>query len=148
MKPCFTTNQTTCQSKHRTEFMRQNLFSECDCPQECEKVLYEYSLSFAEYPTKYYFEILRRHPTIQEKFNNKSKEITYDDLKSRIASVNIFYEELKETWITQEKKLLPHDLASNLGGTLGLFLGESNTKNTLKCLNFIFRQLFKKNIKE
>ena len=122
MQPCLTINQTNCQSEKRTYFLKNNFFAKCDCPLECEKTLYDYSFSFSEYPTRYYANLLMKHPSIMSRFPNQS-QISYQDLKSRIASVNIYYDELKETFITQEKKLMFHDLVSNLGGTLGLFLG-------------------------
>jgi hypothetical protein len=122
MQPCLTLNQTNCQSEKRTYFLKNNFFSKCDCPLECEKTLYDYRFSFSEYPTKYYANLLIKHPSIMSRFPNQS-QIKYQDLKSRMASVNIYYDELKETFITQEKKLMFHDLVSNLGGTLGLFLG-------------------------
>ena len=40
-----------------------------------------------------------------------------------MARVEIFYDELKETIITESIKTETFDLIANLGGTLGLFLG-------------------------
>jgi hypothetical protein len=51
--------------------------------------------------------------------------LSYIDLKQNVARVQIFYNELKETFISEEIKTKIFDLVSNIGGTLGLFLGLS-----------------------
>ena len=51
--------------------------------------------------------------------------LSYSDLKQNVARVQIFYNELKETFISEEIKTKIFDLVSNIGGTLGLFLGLS-----------------------
>ena len=42
-----------------------------------------------------------------------------------MAAVRIYYDELRETVINQEAKMSWTDLVSNIGGSLGLFLGMS-----------------------
>jgi hypothetical protein len=49
--------------------------------------------------------------------------LSYEEMKQSIAKVEIFYDELKETIISQEIKTSLADLISNIGGILGLFLG-------------------------
>ena len=49
--------------------------------------------------------------------------VTYDALKQRIASVNIFFNEMSETESSEDSKMSVSDLFSNIGGILGLFLG-------------------------
>jgi hypothetical protein len=53
----------------------------------------------------------------------KANDDLRQDLKENVARVVIFYDELKETIITQDIKVQLSDLVSNVGGLLGLFLG-------------------------
>ena len=39
--------------------------------------------------------------------------------------ISVFYEDLKYTWINQKPKMQFIDLISNIGGSLGLFVGIS-----------------------
>ena len=42
-----------------------------------------------------------------------------------MVSINIFYDDLSYTAITEDAKMSQVDLVSNLGGLLGLFIGIS-----------------------
>ena len=113
------------------EFVNSNKFfkdsdqiEDCDCPIECQKSGYNYVTSFAEYPTREYAKYLKQNDLIKSKLLlNKSDSIGYQDLRESIAKVVIFYDELKETRITQNIKVQLLDLIANIGGILGLFLG-------------------------
>jgi hypothetical protein len=97
--------------------------TKCECPIECEKSGYAYSISYAEFPTKeYYKKSLKSNEVVKTKFPNQTN-ISFHDIKESVARVVIFYDELKETIITHDVKVQPIDLISNIGGLLGLFLG-------------------------
>ena len=93
----------------------------CDCPIECEKIQYTYSVSVSEYPTLKYSNYLRNLSIFRTKYPN----ISYEEMRKSVARVEIFYDEMKETIISENIKMGPSELISNLGGTLGLFLGSS-----------------------
>ena len=46
-------------------------------------------------------------------------------MKKSVSRVQIYFNEMKETIISEKVKTEPSDLISNLGGLLGLFLGLS-----------------------
>ncbi len=46
-------------------------------------------------------------------------------IRTKIFKIYIFYEDLKYTLITQKPKIELFGLISNIGGTLGLFIGFS-----------------------
>ncbi len=54
---------------------------------------------------------------------NTFKALFFTD--PNVAYFKIFYRSLKYTLITQKPKMLPFDVISNVGGTLGLFVGLS-----------------------
>ena len=100
-------------------FKNITVLKECDCPFECQKHGYSSTLSTAEFPTRYYYDYLINTSSIKTIYSN----LSYEEMKQSIAKVEIFYDELKETIISQEIKTSLADLISNIGGILGLFLG-------------------------
>ena len=104
------------------EFSKNEVIDECDCPIECELTKYLYSYSIADYPTLQYSNYLMQSELIRSKYPNN---ITYEELRKRVAKVTIFYDDLRKTIVSESIKTEISDLISNLGGTLGLFLGLS-----------------------
>ncbi len=51
---------------------------------------------------------------------NFSTTFDYDEYRNKIAAVNIFFDELKESVIEHNPKLSEVELISNIGGTLGM----------------------------
>ena len=95
----------------------------CDCPIECEKTFYTSVNSVAQYPTMAFADYLRNTSSlIQLKFENTTNY--FEDIKKSVARVEIFFDELKQTTISEKIKTETSDLIANLGGTLGLFLGK------------------------
>ncbi len=113
----------TCIEMVRKNFTKsEELLEGCDCPYECEFSGFHDKISYAEYPTRYYFEnFLRNSSLIQSKFKSN---LTFENVKAKIAKVSIYFGDMKETVVGQEVKTEPGDMVSNIGGILGLFLGE------------------------
>ena len=60
------------------------------------------------------------------KYNNLSSSIlSYSYLQSTLSKINIFYQEMTYTSISESPALLIEDLIAFIGGNLGLFLGMS-----------------------
>ena len=64
--------------------------------------------------------------------SNKNKNFAYknvfenyEQVQKRFVSVKIYFNEMKYTFISQKPKTEVVDLVSNMGGTMGLFLGVS-----------------------
>jgi energy-converting hydrogenase Eha subunit G len=51
--------------------------------------------------------------------------MNYENVRKSVAKVSIFYNDLRETVITENVKISMADLISSIGGTLGLFVGMS-----------------------
>ena len=101
-----------------------SIIEACDCPFECKQSGYAYSTSLADFPTMISVDWLSSMNSIKRQFPNETDR-NFDNFKQTLASVVIFYDELKETITTQDAKISTEDLVSNLGGILGLFLGFS-----------------------
>ena len=123
-KPCLNDEEIDCAYTSYITYQKNKLASKCDCPVECTTTNYFLTTSFAEFPTKNYANLLKMDPKIMKLFNKTN--ITVEDLRKRIVSVNVFYNSLTHTNINENLKTTPFDLASIIGGTLGLFLGNFN----------------------
>ena len=77
------------------------------------------------YPTLAYYERLKTNPVIRRQFNNNISAVTYDTLRRQVLSLNIYYDELIYTIISEDYKMEVLDLIGAVGGTLGLFAGVS-----------------------
>ena len=94
-----------------------------ECPIECDSEFYTLTTSHLTYPTPIYAQMLANQSQILSRFNNVPP--TYAQLKQSIASVNINYNALGYTQIKEVQKMTVLDLLTNIGGTMGLFLGLS-----------------------
>lgn len=94
------------------------------CPLECESVNYNLFASSADYPSLVYAQVLVDNPVIQARYDDLSK-LNYDSLKRTIMRVSIFYDDLGFVQYEETAKTDVVELVSNIGGTLGLFLGMS-----------------------
>ena len=99
-----------------------SIMNACDCPVECERTYFTYLPTYSQFPTLKYSSYLLESDLITTKYPNIT---TYEDLKKNVARIEIFFDEMKETVIEESVKTEMSDLISNLGGTLGLFLGLS-----------------------
>ena len=101
------------------------------CPENCETIDYRITASHSQFPNPNYANsYLKNYSTLQPYFQPESElnsriEIDNDLLKKSLALINIFYEDLKYTKVSQIAKMNFEDLLSNVGGTLGLFIGIS-----------------------
>ena len=124
--PCITSADSACLFKVRMDFFAGKFNDECSslCPLECDRVLYSYSISSStsiseKYAEQYYF----NNPVIKSNF--PLRNVTFDDIKKSLVNVKLFYEGLYFTEISETESQTVFDLISNIGGTLGLFIGMS-----------------------
>ena len=124
--PCENSTQILCSQEVWAKFLKGNFYHNClrYCPARCDSVSYTLTTANIEYPSRAYFEShLVNNSVIRNKFLNKS--FTYEDLKSKVLALNIFYDRMSYTKTSQQPKTTLLDLVSNMGGLLGLFLGIS-----------------------
>ena len=125
VKPCLNTTELLCASIEYKKFIEQNIqkYSKV-CPLECNEILFDMTLSSADYPSPNWYEIQKKNIDFLNK-HFKNKSITFERVKKKTMSVNIFYPHLKFTSIIELKKIAFIDLLSGIGGTLSLFCGLS-----------------------
>jgi hypothetical protein len=88
------------------------------CPQECEYEKFTYSVTSTSYPSRYRFE-----NSIKTNQFFKGRNITYEEAKQNMLRINIYFDELRTTQVTEIESMTIPSLLSSLGGTLGLLLG-------------------------
>jgi hypothetical protein len=125
-QPCLNLSQYECMTK---QFITHDHTLKCleECPLECESVSYDLQSSSLEYPSIQYFNTFKRDTSFsilhQNQFNLNLS--TYEQFKECFLAVNIFYPFLQYNKITIAPKLTVIDLISQIGGSLGMFLGFS-----------------------
>ena len=117
--------QTKCTFSNYDDFISSNVNDLCSsmCPLECESSKLDISTSSSTFPTRSFYELYKENKYFKELFQSES--ITYDDLRESILEVNIYYETFKYTKTGESPVSTIIDLVSNIGGTLGLFIGIS-----------------------
>ena len=105
-----------CYDSFLNNFQKRNIFEICSryCPLECV------SSNFLIYTNA---EQLPFTGNISGKHNLRFE--TYEEAHKRFVSLKVYYPQLKYTYISQQPKTEMVDLVSDIGGTLGLFLGIS-----------------------
>lgn len=123
---CLTLEQCICLYDEYAKFLRFNR-DQCNdlCPLECESLRFDFVTTSFSYPIKSYSEILLKNPTIQSMLHASSFKLNHEELKKNILKLNIYYDSLDYVAITESPSLNLVTLLSNIGGTLGLFLGIS-----------------------
>ena len=126
MKPCQTLDDIACFYVFNSIFLGTDLNELCpnECPLECESVTYITSVSMSDYPSTNYAERLVQNSFIQNKFENRT-DVSIEELRNNLLAINVYYGKLNYKSFQESAKTEIVDLVSNIGGTIGLFLGVS-----------------------
>jgi hypothetical protein len=124
-QPCLNVFQFKCLTN-----VLKNIYDEdcvSDCPLECNSVTYQYSLSSLVFPSQSFYNNFFNDKSILIFFNTTyGIDLSTKDLfKEYFLVLNVFYPYLQYTQITEIPKFTPIDLLSQIGGSLGMFLGFS-----------------------
>jgi hypothetical protein len=98
-----------------------SVYSQCDCPLECNSISYSFSTSSAEFPTLSYLNLFT---------NLTNTTLNQIQLKMKLLQLNIYFDELRYTVIDELKKTDLVDLISSCGGIIFFF----NFPHLYSCL--------------
>ena len=127
-------NDSDCAYDNWINYMSSNeKINNFDCPIECEYNGYNYISSTAQFPTKKYFEFELLNNSV---INSRLTNVTFENVRESVARVDIFFDSLRETFITENVKMSTTDLVSNIGGLFGLFLGNLKIFKIFKIVVF------------
>ena len=106
-----------CSRHFLQDFQKNNPFELCSeyCPLECDSIKYEITHDHMPMPTS---------GPVSNGFYLKHFK-TYENISKNFFALNVFYEDLKYTLITQHPKMQLFGLISSIGGIFSLFLGMS-----------------------
>ena len=119
---CETVEKELCGAEIHQKMVLMNNCS-AECPNQCETNRTETSLSMSEFPTYSYMDFMLNKPFFRRVYENRT--VDRSKLKKSLAKINVFYDELKLTTVSQKAKISFESLISDIGGTLGVFLGAS-----------------------
>ncbi|CAF0735692.1 unnamed protein product [Brachionus calyciflorus] len=142
-KLCSTLNETICVEDVRKFFDSKDLtkFCEDQCPRECDKVEYLYDINNSDYPSVYYYNVIKDQPNLKGKFE-ASGNLSYNLFKQSVLMVNVHYQELSYTFYEEIITYKVSDIIGSVGGQVGLFLGCS-VLTFFEPLEFLLEVLFK-----
>jgi hypothetical protein len=105
------------------DFYQNSSYENCvkECPRECSTTLYPFSLSFSKFPSRSYAKTMMNDQYFQQVFSINSTS-SYEMITENFMYLDIYFEELKTTVISEAATLTFVSLLANIGGTLGLFL--------------------------
>jgi hypothetical protein len=121
---CQTSNDTMCTSIVTKKFLKGNyLVTQCLplCPLECNRTGYTSSISFSQLNGATFVSQINSNPNLVMDF--VTQPINLANVQKSIVSVNIFYGSLSYTLSEEEVACDWVCVVSNIGGTLGLFMG-------------------------
>jgi hypothetical protein len=126
---CETNNQTECLLKvyintylpEHSDFL--NKYCLINCPLECNRTEYKYTIASNQLDPTWFSDFILKRPNISKDFMNKT--IDMNKVRESVVSLNVYYNSLSYTLATESPKLDIISLLSNIGGSLGLFMGVS-----------------------
>jgi hypothetical protein len=95
------------------------------CPFECDIITNDITMSFLKYPSAGYIEYLKTLPVYKLKFMNGYENVSHEQLTTQVTSFALYYQDFKYSVLSEVPLFSVISLVSNIGGTLGLFLGMS-----------------------
>jgi hypothetical protein len=122
-KPCNTFDKNDCVDailKSMTDDTETKKSCLRDCPLECEEISYEHTISTVEFPSKIYAKFIKK------KFLSsffEASELNFETIREHTLALDINYDELKYTTITESPYKTFSALVADIGGTCSIFLG-------------------------
>ncbi|XP_077982509.1 degenerin mec-10-like [Glandiceps talaboti] len=121
--PCNILNKTQDMCIQLMNFMFQKNALKCNCPQICWDKYYDISSSQSVWPSHVYLRHLLR--SIQAT-NSKTRNLNdLDSVRLNLARLEVYFEELNSQTISEQPAYPIEQLFSDIGGTLGLYIGLS-----------------------
>lgn len=123
--PCNNLTNLQCIYEKLSVFQKEAF--KLDCPLECSSVYYDYSISSLSFPNQKFFDILKKEENYLKmvQMNYSLNLSSLETFQKYYLSLNIYYTNLEYTEITEKPAFTPIDLLSQIGGSLGMFLGFS-----------------------
>ena len=109
---CLNLTQLECANTEYLSFVESDIDSLCSeyCPLECDSQYFEYKISTNYFPTGSYTNILSLNPAVAAHLD------TYEDLGKNILALNIYYDNLQYSLLSEAQKTSIFDIIAIIGG--------------------------------
>jgi hypothetical protein len=113
---CLNSEELACAQR---VFNNLNKFSDdcsINCPNSCFSINFDYFTSISDFPTRRYFSILKNNNIVKKQLENENiSNLTYEAMKERVLSFNIFFNKLVYTKISETEKVRLVDMIAGIG---------------------------------
>ena len=93
------------------------------CPIECVSTNYNAFITYNYFSKEIYVDEVRKRKNFKSKYDNKT--LYRSNILNKLTRVNIFYDSLSYTLITESVSMNGVSLLAAIGGFMGMFLGMS-----------------------
>ncbi|XP_069058102.1 amiloride-sensitive sodium channel subunit beta-like [Pleurodeles waltl] len=93
----------------------------CHCPLQCEEEIFELTLSAAQWPSAVYLDSFSRR--LENRRRTSSQDT--DNIRDNVVKLVVYYQQLNYELIEETPAMQLVDLASSIGGLVGLWIGVS-----------------------
>ena len=128
LESCYSTDTNIlCQLGFDGKFLYNNYINEaCTplCPLECNQTIFNTKISSTKLNLNYYSRIIDKFAA-NNGIIDKNESLSLENKANSIIKFNIYYESMSYKQTTESISMDVVALLSNIGGTLGLFLGVS-----------------------
>ena len=138
---CFTNNQIICsinlyfdKISKEDDFINKNCIPLC--PLECNRTEFKTSLTNSQFGSEFYLDFIVNKTAFKSKYDDE--ELTTAKITEEIVKLNIYYESLTFTEMTESASMDFVSLISSIGGFMGMFLGMS-VMTLVEILEIIFK---------
>ena len=104
-----------------TSFMKKNCFPLC--PLECYTNEYKTYQSSSQFSAETYLDLIKKRKRFESKYD--SETLSDENIRQGLVKLNIYYDSLSYTQITESAKMNKVSLLASIGGFMGMFLGMS-----------------------
>jgi len=115
-QPCFNSTQFHCLAQKFNEVIDKiETLCSPQCPLECDSITYDLSVSALTFPNRQFYDLLELN----------ASEMNLEEYGRLHLGLDIFFPVKQYTLISETPKVTFVDLATSIGGALGVFLGLS-----------------------
>jgi hypothetical protein len=114
---CHTLEQFNCLNRVYFEKVLSNDFMKVNCypycPSQCQTKVYKTQTTMNRISTEPYFDLIRKHTSFLSRYDNQT--LSDESIKNNIVKVNIYYDSLSYTQITESAKMNKVSLLASIG---------------------------------
>ncbi|XP_070537628.1 degenerin-like protein unc-105 [Ptychodera flava] len=121
--PCRMLNETQVVCKQLIYYLYQKDLLQCHCPPPCSETTYDMTISQSQWPSHAYLNNLLKLVQVSNKKTQNMHNL--ESARANLVRLKIYFETLNHDLTSELPAYTWEDLLSDVGGTLGLYVGFS-----------------------